>query len=688
MRPPKTEIEGLFYTDSAKIRTKLKQSPKFWGQMPTIPDTGWRPPAEFPNLSAAKIIGFDLETYDPELTDAGPGWGRGKGHIIGASLGVEDGTSWYFPMRHGIMPDGSQILPPEHAAMNMDPARVLSFLQHTLGDNRPKVGANLIYDVGWLAWEGVNAGGRCYDVQFAEALLNSEEPDVSLESLGRRYLNDGKVSDEMYEWLSRWNGKTANSSQRAHLYVTPPVLAGYYAESDASLPIRVLNQQWPAMHARGVLDLFNLECRSIPLLVKMRLKGTPVNVEKAHKVKDDITVRADVLRDKIKHIAGMDVNPNAGDSLERAFNALGIPVPEAVDKRTGTRSRSFNKNLLKAIDHPFISAILEYKGLIKVRDTFIQSYIVDKNVNGRLFCTFHPLKSDKGGTRSGRFASSDPNLQNIPVRTEEGKLVRSIFDGTLFGNRWRSFDYSSIEYRLLVHFAVGAGADEVRALFNADPTLDYHQIVCDMINRATGLGIERNPAKTINFGIVYGMSPPALAQNLKLALPEAKKLLNSYHEAIPYARATMDACSSEVDATGVVRTILNRASDFNRWEAKTFGEDRESMSYEDACRRWGPYNIHRSMKHKALNRKLQGSAADVMKVAMVQAYEDGLFDEDACGIPCLTVHDELDFEDRGDADAECWAELKHVMENCMGSNVLRVPLLVDSGIGPTWREAH
>lgn len=689
MRAPKSNFEGLFFEDGPKIRTKLKKSPAFWGNMPPVPVTNWKPPSEFPNLSGAKVIGFDTETYDPELMEAGPGWGRGKGHIIGASLSVADGSSWYFPIRHGIGGDnGAPVLPPEHMQMNMDPVQVMRFLDDTLKDNRPKVGANLIYDVGWLNWENVRVGGPLYDVQFAEALLNSEEPDVSLEGLGQRYINEGKESLAIYEWLSQWNGRPANANQRAHLYATPPCMVGPYAEGDSSLPIRILEKQWPLMHQRGVLDLFSLECRMIPLLVKMRLKGAPVNLARAERVYDELDVRAKELERKFNHVAGMEVNPNSPQSMVKAFNALGIPVVEKVSKTSGEKAVSFDKKILSTIDHPFVELVLEQKGLLKVKDTFIGSYILNKNVNGRVYCTFHPLKSDRGGTRSGRLASSDPNLQNIPVRTIEGKMVREVFDGTMFGNRWRSFDYSSIEYRLLANYAVGPGAAEVRAIFENNPKADYHKIVGDLIFRLTGIELERGPVKTINFGIIYGMALNALAAALKLPRNEASKLLDQYHMAAPYARATMDACAREVQTTGMVRTMLNRASDFNSWSSKNWSEEgRLSLPFEAACKKWGPLNIERAQTHKALNRKLQGSAADVMKLAMVEAYEAGLFEDDACGIPILTVHDELDFEDTGDLDNPAWAELQHVMETC-ASPYLTVPLLVESGVGPTWRDAH
>lgn len=691
MRAPKSAIDGLFYEDSPQIRNKLKKSPQFWGPMPTVADNGWRPP-EFPNLSGAKVIGFDTETCDPELSEAGPGWGRGKGHIIGASLAVEDGTSWYFPMRHGILPEGNgmNILPPEHQQMNMDPQQVLNFLNHTLSTNPcPKVGANIIYDVGWLNWEGVSIAGPLYDIQFAEALLDSETPNVALDSLAHKYLGMGKTTEELYEWLSQWNGKPANSNQRAHLYVTPPCMAGPYAEGDASLPIGILAEQWKRMYDRGVSELFDLECRSVRLLVAMRMKGATVNVESAHQVKEELGVRSDNLMKQMTEMVGFGVNPASSPSMVKAFEALGLEVPRKFNKKTGETGISFGKDMLKPINHPFTKLVLEHKGLLKVKDTFLQSYIIDKHVNGRIYCTFHPLKSDDGGTRSGRFASSDPNLQNIPVRTPEGKLVRAAFDGTIRGRRYRSFDYSSIEYRMLVHFAVGQGADEVRAKFVANPNVDYHQIVGELIRDLVGIVLERGPTKTINFGIIYGMALNALASALNLPKDEAKKLLDSYHKAIPYASKTMEMCADEVHATGMVRTILNRASDFNSWSPKKWDEENgfKSHSYDFACKKWGPLNIKRAMTHKALNRKLQGSSADIMKLAMVTSYEQGLFADDACGIPVATIHDELCFEDEGDLDNPAWGELKHNMENC-AAHLLRIPLVVDQGVGPTWREAH
>lgn len=675
---------GIFWQDLPPVR---KGGMRERGPMPPIPATGWRPPPEFPNLSGAKIIGFDVEGWDPELRKAGPGWGRGKGHLIGASLSVEDGTSWYFPFGHGFEKKGDdwqQVLPPEEAAMNMDRNHVLGFLNHVLDTPHiPKTGANLIFDTGWLSWEGVNVTGPLYDVQFAEALLNSETPGVALDDLALRYLGIGKTTDTLYEWLASWCGGAVSGKQRANLYLSPPSLAGPYAESDASLPIAILSKQWPALVARGCLDLFKLECRLIPLLVKMRMKGAGVSVEKAEELYDQLGKDLLIPGEKMTEMVGKVVNPNATESLLSAFKKLGIAPPEVKDKKTGKMKVTFAAEPLEALNHPFADLVLEYRRTEKVRNTFVKGYIIDKNVNGRVHCSFHPLKGTANGARSGRLASSDPNLQNIPIRTEMGRRVRQAF---VAQGIWRKWDYSQIEYRLLAHHAVGKGSNELRMKYQQNPHIDYHQLVGDLVLEITALELERRPIKTINFGLIYGMVEHTLARRLKLKPAEAKKLFAAYHKAAPFVKATMEAAEAEVHATGVITTLLGRRSDFTSWGPKDYVEGRPSRpSREAAAREWGFGNICRQFTHKAINRRLQGGAADIMKKAMVDCYEAGLFEEDACGMPMLTVHDELDFDDlHMEENRDCWKEFKWRMENAVPC---RVPIVIDHSSGPSWGQA-
>ncbi len=252
---------GLFWEDAEK--TKCGEVIR---AMPSIPETGWAPPTYLPNLATASVISVDCETWDPDLIDHGPGWARGKGHIVGVSIAVPGGYKWYFPIRHTIEPE-----------TNMDPAMVLAWLSETLSNPlQPKVGANLLYDVGWLRHEGVTVAGSLMDVQYAEALLD-ERAEVALEVLAQKYLGEGKDSSLMYRWCSDFYGGPVSAKQRANIYRTPARLVGPYAESDADLPLRVALKQYPLLAAEGLLDLFAMECDLIYLLCDMRSAGVSVD---------------------------------------------------------------------------------------------------------------------------------------------------------------------------------------------------------------------------------------------------------------------------------------------------------------------------------------------------------------------------------------------------------------------------
>lgn len=673
---------GLLWEDLPPVKKGGKRGPRQRGPMPSIPITNWRPVTDFPNLSGSRLIGFDVEGYDPELTKAGPGWGRGKSHLIGASLAAEDGTAWYFPFGHGYDENMKPCLPPEEMALNMDYAQVMRYLQHTLGTETPKTGANLIYDVGALQAEGVYVKGPLYDIQFGAALLDSEAPKVELDLLAQQYLGTGKVTETLYEWLATWCGGPVSGKQRANLFLSPPSLAGPYAEADAGQPVLILKKMWDDLHARGVLDLFQMECELIPLLVAMRMKGAPIDLDYCERFHDELGDDLKVVEDRLKEVAGQAVNPAARDSLVSAFKRAGLPIPTKKDTKTKETKVSFDAPTLEAMGgHPLIDGILEYRRISKVRNTFVKSYLIDKNVNGRIHCSFHPLKGSGGGTRSGRFSSSDPNLQNIPTRTELGRRVREAFVAS-HGGRWISADYSQIEYRMLAHHAVGPMAEELRNIFINDPNADYHDVTIALIKKLCGIELDRKPAKNINFGLIYGMSEMKLSSDLGLSPAQGRELFKNYHAAAPYAMATMEAAAEEVHRLGYVETILGRKSDFSRWGPKKSKEKVPDLPYELAVRKWGTYNIQRTRTHKALNRKLQGGAADVMKKAMLEAYKAGLFAEDACGIPLLTVHDELDFDDLNDPNGEHWVEFKRIMENAVPQ--LRIPIVMDIEYGPNW----
>lgn len=658
---------GMFWQDMPTSRKKGD----IVRPMPPIPETGWKAPNGFPNLSDAVVLSIDTETWDPDMDTSGPGWARGRGHIVGFSIGAKDAKgnkgAWYFPIRHTVCPEE-----------NLDPETCLNWLAEQLKDNRPKVGANLIYDIGWLAQEGISVNGPLYDVQHAEALLD-ESARVALDTLAGKYLNDHKQGSILYQWCADFYGGNANDRQRKNIWRSPPSLVGHYGEADAALPLDILEAQWPQLEEEGLIDLFFMECELIPLLVAMRFAGVPVDIPRAEELYETLGAESEALTDNISKLVGFPVNVNSGDDLARAFDAMQLPYNRTAPTAGNPDGKpSFTAPFLESVEHPLGQLIVDVRQREKLRGTFIKSYILENHVNGVVHGSFNQLRGEKGGTRSGRFSSSDPNLQNIPTRTELGKQIRRIFADQY--RPWRKYDYSQIEYRFLVHFAVGPGSDEIRAEYNSNPSLDYHKITHGMIQRITGLDLIRAYVKNINFGLIYGEGETSLSRNLGVPLATGKEMFSAYHKAVPYAKATMEATSKEAETYGVITTILGRRSRFDTWEPASWADRRPALPYAAALSKYG--RIKRAFAYKALNRKLQGSAADQMKVAMHRCWKDGIFAE--TGVPRLTVHDELDFIDPGGKD-EAFKEMQNVMENCMD---LRVPIKADYEIGLNWGDVE
>ena len=657
---------GMFWEDAVQTSARGQKVAR---AMPPIPETGWVPPKEFPDLSRARVLSVDCETKDPELLDNGPGWARGVGHIVGVSIGADGGGRWYFPMRHEVGIED-----------NLEPEKVLAWLRVTLGNPaQPKVGANITYDVGWLRQEGVEVKGPLIDVQFAEALLD-ERAEVSLEVLAQKYLQEGKDSNLLYQWCADFYGGTPNGKQRANIYRAPPKLVGHYAESDADLPLRLAPILYRLLEKEGMLDLFQMECDLIPLLIEMRMAGVTVNLKYAEQLRDNLKAREVAAQAQLNRLAGRPVDINSSDSLAKAFDASGITYG-----RTAKGAPSFTKAFLAGLNTPLTNCINEIRKLAKLRGTFVESYILDSHINGKVYCQFHPMRGDEGGTRSGRFSSSTPNLQNIPSRDEElAPLIRGLFIPDADHAQWRKYDYSQIEYRFLIHFAVGPGSAEVRKHFNEFPDTDYHEMALDLVAPEAGWDIStkefrkqhRKPVKNINFGLIYGMGVDKLSADLGLTRAQGKALFAAYHKGVPFAKATMDACAAEAHATGTITTILNRKSRFDLWEPAAWGDGGIALPYDRAILEYG--QMRRAYTHKALNRRLQGSAADLMKKAMLLCWQQGVFAE--TGVPRLTVHDELDFSDPGGKES-AFREMQRIMETAIP---LSIPVKADGECGPDW----
>lgn len=654
-----------------------------------VPDTGWRPPTEFPRLDNADLIAIDLETYDPELLTHGPGWGRGVGHIVGVGVGTPDGRRWYFPIRHEL-PDGRP------APENLDPVIVLKWCQRELTRPRqPKVGANLEYDCGWFAEEGVMIQGPLIDVQYAEPLLDEHRRSYSLDSLAETHLNEHKIDEVLYDWCHRAYGGLPGRSQAGNIYRAPVALVGPYAEGDVDLPLRIWEKQRPLLEAEGLMELFRMECDLIPILVQMRLRGIRVDVDEAERHKEELLTREAEIQARLRRLCGFDINVDASSDLQRAFDAAGIDYP-----CTAKGNPSFTGSFLNACHNELGELIRSQRRLAKARGTFLQGYILDKQSNGRVHGSFHPLRSTDGGTVSGRFSSSGPNWQNLPSRDAEiKKMIRGLCL-PLEGDEWYSIDYSQIEYRMFAHYA---GDEELQRAYAQDGA-DFHAVVGDML----GGGLPRKVVKNFNFMLLYGGGKRKLAEMLRdnLSPEEVEVVLDDalarlshtsrnngdvyidtaeavyalYLQDFPAARRLADSATARAAERGYIKTILGRHARFPMWESRQWDDKSGEFSYDAAVAKWGVRGIRRSRVHKALNALLQGSAADMIKKAMIDIYQDmGI-------IPLNTVHDELCWSFPIGKQGEALArEVKHIMENAVP---LKIPVVADVERGQNWGALH
>lgn len=661
--------------------------------LPPIPDTGWKPPTEFPNLSAATMLSFDCETKDPELLQAGPGWARHKGHIVGYSLAAIDRLgnrgSWYFPMRHEV--EGHD---------NMDVRQCLAFAQHWLGQaGLPKVGANLLYDIGWMDEEGVTVRGPFHDVQFAEAILDNNALSVSLDTLAQKYLGEHKKTEWLEDWIMRAY-KPAKSKWRSEIYRAPPRLVGYYGQGDADQPLRIIQKQWPIIAAERLGEIYDIEHGIIPLLIAMRKAGAYTDIAKAEAFTRELEGDIAQLYAKVEHEYGYRLVNTKGDEssdsrqIGKLLDHLGVTYP-----RTNAGNPSITKEWLEVLSHPVADDLLAIREHEKINSTFVKSYILNKNVNGYLYPLFHPLRGETNGTFLGRFASSDPNLQNIPSRTSLGKRVRKLFipDPGHYG--WRKHDYSQIHYRILAHYAVDdprgpqGGAEALRQSYINSPDMDYHRKVYNEVAPLMGwsttdeeiIAVKRRPIKNVNFSLLYGVGKETMVYKYLKGMSDAEvtNFFDAYYQGAPYVKPTMAAIAAEAEQYGYITTLRGRRIRFNLWEPRGYNKDKTNsypLPYEEAVRRYGSF-IQLAYLYRAVNYKFQGSEPDIMKAGMLACWNSGVFDY--TGVPRLTVHDELDFSVRDNSPQmrEAFAFIQHTMEV---TTQMRVPIKVDATEGATW----
>ena len=609
----------------------------------------WVPPASFPDLSAATEIAIDLETCDPNMESMGPGWPRKDGYIVGYAVAV-DGWKGYFPIAH-------------QGGGNLDERIVNRWMKKVLELPCDKIMHNAAYDLGWLRASGFTVNGDIYDTMIAAPLIDENRYSYALNSLGFDYLKETKSEQGLKDAASDFGVHA-----KKELWKLPAMYVGAYAEQDAALTLKLWHHLKALLKKEEVESIFNLEIGLLPVLIDLTYQGIRFDRPKCEQLIDDFKRRENEHIKQIKLISGEKVDIWAAASIAKAFDKLGLAYP-----KTATGLPSFTKTFLDSHEHPVAKLIVEAREFNKTHGTFLEPYLRHSAKDGRIHPHINQMRSEDGGTVTGRLSMNNPNLQQVPARHEIiGPLVRSLFlpeEGQL----WAANDFSSQEPRLLVHYATLLdlpGAERMADAYRNDPNTDFHQMVADMA------GIKRKAAKTIGLGLMYGMGKQKLADSLDLPLDEAAELIGTFHSKVPFLRGTIDSVMRRIEhpaSGGSIRTLLGRKCRFPLWEPVEYGINK-ALPREQAVVEYGP-RIKRAMTYKGLNRLIQGSAADQTKAGMLALHKAGFR-------ILLQVHDEVAVSVQ---DKDAALEAARIMKEAVS---LEVPSKVDTELGPSWGEAR
>jgi DNA polymerase I-like protein with 3'-5' exonuclease and polymerase domains len=621
------------------------------------PKSEWVPPLELPDITSASKIAIDLETCDPNLKELGPGWARGDGFVVGYAIAT-DGWSGYIPVRH-------------KGGGNLDERIVNRWLKKVFECPADKIMHNAQYDMGWIRRMGFTLNGRVIDTMVIASLLDENRYSYSLNSIAYDYLNKTKSEKELTE-----AARSFGIDPKAEMWKMPAMYVGPYAEADATLTLELWQHFAAKVETEGLQQITALELDLLPCLVDMTWRGVRVDMDRVERTRDALLKREKAILAELRRKIGWDVEIWAAQSLAKAFEELGIAFP-----KTEKGAPSFTKNFLANNEDPVAKLIVEARNLNKTSGTFINTINRHCGSDGRIHAHINQIRSDDGGTVSGRISMSNPNLQQIPARDPElGPMIRSLFLPEE-GQQWAAIDFSQQEPRILVHYAYvygksrGSdllGAPEFVERYRSDPSTDFHTMVAEMAS------IPRKQAKTINLGVMYGMGVEKLADQLDIGKEEAKALLAQYDERVPFVKGLTKGVMNRLNETssrGTLRSLLGRQLRFDLWEPDTFGMNK-AMSYKEAVDTYGPTTrLRRAYTYKALNRLIQASAADMTKQAMVNIYKTGR-------VPLIQIHDEIAISV---ADADEARTVAQIMETAVP---LEVPSKCDVEIGPSWGEAE
>ena len=584
-------------------------------------------------LKVAPLFAFDTETTSLDYMEA---------RIVGVSFAVEAGKAAYVPFGHDYL----------GAPVQLTEAVVLGKLKPLLEDpTRLKVGQNLKYDRNVLLNHDIDLQGIAYDTMLESYVLNSTASRHDMDSLAKRYLG---VETTSFEDIAGKGVKQLTFNQIELEQAAP------YAAEDADITLRLHQTLWGQLEAvPGLCQVFSeIELPLLPVLARMELLGTTIDPKLLHQQSQEIELRLAELERQAHELAGQEFNLSSPKQLgEILFTKLGLPIIKKTPKGAPSTAEEVLAELAETYELPRL--LMEHRTLAKLKSTYTDKLpLMIKPQTGRVHTSYHQAVA-----ATGRLSSSDPNLQNIPVRNEQGRRIRQAFIPSA-GYKLVAADYSQIELRIMAHlsgdkglltaFAEGKDIHKATAAEVFGVALDA--VTTDM----------RRSAKAINFGLIYGMSAFGLAKQLGIGRAEAQKYMDLYFERYPGVLEYMERTRQQAEAQGYVETLFGRRLYLPDIKSRNAG-------------------LRKGAERAAINAPMQGTAADIIKRAMINV--DGWIRsiEDESIRMLMQVHDELVFEIREEKLEEYTAIIKEKMS---AAAELHVPLLVEAGTGDNWDQAH
>ncbi|MBL0677490.1 DNA polymerase I [Aeromonas dhakensis] len=584
-------------------------------------------------LQAAPLFAFDTETTSLDYMEA---------RVVGVSFAIEPGKAAYVPFGHDYL----------GAPVQLTEAVVLGKLKPLLEDPaRLKVGQNLKYDRNVLLNHGIELQGIAYDTMLESYVLNSTASRHDMDSLARRYLNVETIS---FEDIAGKGVKQLTFNQIELEQAAP------YAAEDADITLRLHQALWGKLSAEpGLAKVFSeIELPLLPVLARMERLGTTIEPKLLHQQSQEIEVRLAELEKQAHELAGQEFNLSSPKQLgEILFTKLGLPIIKKTPKGAPSTAEEVLAELAETYELPRL--LMEHRGLAKLKSTYTDKLpLMIKPQTGRVHTSYHQAVA-----ATGRLSSTDPNLQNIPVRNEQGRRIRQAFIPCA-GYKLVAADYSQIELRIMAHLsgdkglltAFAEGKDIHKATAAEVFGVELDAVTSDM----------RRSAKAINFGLIYGMSAFGLAKQLGIGRAEAQKYMDLYFERYPGVLEYMERTRQQAEAQGYVETLFGRRLYLPDIKSRNAG-------------------LRKAAERAAINAPMQGTAADIIKRAMinVDGWIRGIEDESIRML--MQVHDELVFEIREEKLEEYIAIIKEKMS---AAAELHVPLVVEAGTGDNWDQAH